>query len=293
MNERIGLAPRCFQDARELKYILERLGPYEGRFAADFPSAWKRAALEYAEDLGQVEFARIRELLVRHHRSGFIACGLVYSPVDSWTTNARRVQAGANQFALVVADLKEPSEFPRLADVELDSLPGSRDWRGQATAENYAALAEPYINATPVLSIVDPHFSIERDSDFRVVQSLVSRLSSPRCCRLLIFSRMDSSVRGADKRLRERAKRILDSTKALREGIDFYFLSDLADKRQHARYLIGSHGALRFDAGFRHFSDGRLADVSVVDRKLHTDLYGEFVERTGTLPSVHSLKVSS
>lgn len=292
MNEQIGLAPRSFEDARELKYVLERLGPYEGRFAADFPNAWKRAALEYADTLGPVELARVRELLARHHRAGFTPCHLPYNSSESWTSNVRRVQEGKRRFALVIADLTEPSEYPRLAELDLSILPGTRDWRGKATAENYAALADPYLNSTPVLSLVDPHFSLHREADLRVLRSFIARLRTPRCTRLLIFSRIDGATRGAAETSREACKRLLGSTPALRQGVDLYFLSDIADKRTHARYLIGAQGALRFDAGFRHFSDGRLADVSVVDRQLHSDLYSEFVERTSELPIAYQISVT-
>ena len=40
MNEEFAVEPTAFENAMQLKYVLEKFGFYHGRFIVGFPSKW-------------------------------------------------------------------------------------------------------------------------------------------------------------------------------------------------------------------------------------------------------------
>ena len=90
--------------------------------------------------------------------------------------------------------------------------------------------------------------------------------------------------KGGDKVLRD----IFDKAIILpREGtvkIEINYIDDAqSENKLHARYFLTNKGGLRYDKGFATTSTPELVDISLLDKKLHLELYSLYIEEASDM----------
>src|SRR5690606_21075826 len=65
MNEHFAVEPTACASAAELRHLLEKFGPYAGRYIASFPASWVKAVRDAAGEWTDIERMRASVLLQR------------------------------------------------------------------------------------------------------------------------------------------------------------------------------------------------------------------------------------
>src|SRR5688572_20483313 len=90
MNDRYGVDPCSGSTVLELASLLRQFGPEHGRFVLDFPSQWHGYVGNHFSGVGELERARLTELLRRAKRS-LLPAETHYSSDQTWAKNAERL----------------------------------------------------------------------------------------------------------------------------------------------------------------------------------------------------------
>ncbi|MGZ8546964.1 MAG: hypothetical protein ACXWVU_06170, partial [Sulfuricurvum sp.] len=94
MNKEFAIEPTAFENALQLKYILEKFGFYHGRFIVGFPSKWIKQVHEHVQRFPEIEQARARRLLEGYAKNSIVPSGgLGYEPALSWVDNVYRASS--------------------------------------------------------------------------------------------------------------------------------------------------------------------------------------------------------
>lgn len=271
MNEEFAVEPTAFENASQLKYVLEKFGFHHGRFIVGFPSKWIKQVHEHSLLFPEIEQAKARSLLIKAKESNLVVNSgdLGFVPSFPWINNAHHVSVAYNPFNGVIAAKSNSFGYPTVNEVyEMDDdfFGASNDVRIIGTAENYSRIARRLLQLSHEVAFVDPYLRLERPACEKVVKSFLAIAQQGKCQNFVFWTREKIAAKAYMRMLEEKYKPSLAPKSTL--TVNLVDDEGSADK-MHARLLLSTLGGLRFDHGLEEFDDGRRVDVSLVSKQAH------------------------
>lgn len=277
MNDLLAVAPNAHRDSFELRFLLDRLGPYIGRYVAKLPSDWERDFYAYCDTLPPVDGLACKQFFQKR-KSAFIPGRKSWDRGQPWAMNVQTLIEQGERFTGVIAAPGAPGRFPTLRDFDWDAVPDSKDRDVLCTAREYAEAASVLIRNNPRIILVDPYFCPQIATCSSVIREFCSVGTGSRFARLELIVR--ENILCEKKSLTEvvkGAQKLLSGIDCPSMGIWLIPVDDSSSLRaMHERFLVAETGALEFGYGFQEFYDGRSSRLSVVGREFHQlllDLY--------------------
>ena len=283
MNERFAVEPSACNSSFELKHLLEKFGPFTGRYLAAYPSTgWQGSLRRHIATWTPMEEKRAKRRLDQAIETGALvaASRQTYDVDDTWTQNAERAQRSANPFkGVVVARLSAAGDFVSVEDFEVEP---TAEERVRATAGEYVRASEPLLTASQELHFIDPYFNPCMNKHAVVLAAMLRAAAEGKCRSATLWTSEENlnnraSTAEAVRAVADIAKRSnFLSPKLLR----FHAYTELpgGSTQIHDRYLLCPRGAIRFEHGFQELRGGRKASVVPVPQKTHSDLVTLFME---------------
>lgn len=290
MNEHYAVEPTACVNAAELRHLLERFGPYAGRYIAAFPRSWRQDVRATAMEWSDLEQARVTQSLRRASERCAVVWrrDLEFDASKTWVQNFKATQSRKRPFAgAVVARENCDTDLPSIDDLELAT---TADEKIAGLPKEYARVSSTLLTVSPEVTLIDPYLDPVRDDRRRVLLELLRAAKSGRCRKFRIYARATamSQPEAIEDTLRELLRKAGDPVKEFEMNL----VEDAhSSDKLHARYLLSVRGALRFDRGFQTLPAGRKNDISVVGEGVHRTLVQEFMEDRHGLEVVSRLVV--
>jgi hypothetical protein len=271
MNEEFAVEPTAFENAFQLKYVLEKFGFHRGRFIVGFPSKWITLVHDHSLRFPEIEQAKARSLLKKAKESNLVVNSgeLGFEPSLPWIDNAHHVSMTHNPFNGVIAAKSNSFTYPTVNEVyEMDDdfFGASNDVRIVGTAENYSRIARRLLQMSHEVAFVDPYLRLERPACEKVVKSFLAIAQQGKCQNFVFWTREKIAAKAYRCMLEEKYKPSL----APKSTLTVNLVNDEGSaEKMHARLLLSTLGGLRFDHGFEEFDDGRRVDISLVSEQAH------------------------
>ncbi|MEI7994970.1 MAG: hypothetical protein WCH01_08725 [Methylococcaceae bacterium] len=268
MNEEFLVEPAGFNNALELKYILEKFGFFQGRFIGKFPKDWKKHIYQNMDKLPDIEQARIRNLLDRN-QDCLVPSGQPFDSAFPWLKNAHQ-QIEQQNFEGIVAASANEWNYPTYSEVDHDYLMGGHDIRILASSNNYTKITQRLLQLSPEIVLVDPFLKLYRDGCEQVLNDFLVCAQKGKCRSFVIWARYDEA---SLKTKAAYTQMLGESYKPKLKNdvkITVKLVNDAASsQKMHARLMLSKLGGFRFDHGFSEFDADRYVDVAIIDRKTH------------------------
>jgi len=265
MNEEFLVEPSSFNNAVELKYLLEKFGFYQGRFIGKFPKAWIKEIYQQLNNLPDVEQARVKVLLEKH-KNCLVPSGQVTEPTLSWIENAHQ-QVELGNFSGVVAANSNQWNYPLASDIDDDCLLGGHDARVLGQAKNYTEITRRLLQLSHEIILVDPYLHLNKPACEKVMSSFLETAQQGKCRSLVIWARdKDAGMKGYGQMLERKYKPKLVKGSSLRVKL---VNDENSVEKIHARLMLSILGGFRFDQGFAEIPNGRNVDISILSKKTH------------------------
>ncbi|MDZ7920413.1 hypothetical protein [Rhodoferax sp.] len=264
MNDVYGIDPVAPSDPRDFAHLMRVFEVDQGRFIADFPSGgWFPEVKRHLGSLAALEQMKAIELWLRVGQSALVPASGRFNPSRTWPENATNLQG---QVKTLIGASGCPATLTPLDQLLLDpnGFPDASGAHVPRTAEAYARVAEPLLQTSPKVVLVDPYFKLryfdDRTRQFRPAtrfrKSLQSLLhDAARWGRVEIFklavSPREAFVDDPDGDVFADQLEVLanecgvTAIKLEIQELDPSFSSD-----KHPRYLLGMQRGLHFDWGF-------------------------------------------
>lgn len=270
MNKEFAVEPTAFENALQLKYILEKFGFFQGRFIVSFPSKWVKQAYDHVQRFPEMEQLRARRLLERYAKSSVVPSGgLAYEPTLPWTDNVFRV-AEDNPSLFnggVIAANFNSLGYPTVHDLDDDFFDASHDTRVPGNTENYGRVAKRLLQMSHEVVFVDPYLRIDRLPCEKVMKRFLAIAQQGNCRSFVLWARYNiASIKDYPGMLKMKYQQhLLANSKLFVNLVD----DQHSTEKMHARLMLSSLGGLRFDHGFEEFDDKRKVDISLISQKAH------------------------
>ena len=272
MNEKYALDPESIENYRDLKYVVEKFGFTEGRFLLRYPKYWRRILYDHLIErkVPDNQIKAISEVLEKSMQD-FMRSKLEYTQSRTWADNAISQKFQGN-IKDVIGSAKESM-------IDFDDIDrGLADSRGvtvQATAENLVLAAEPLLQVSEEIFIVDPYLSLGNRSYLEFIKEIIKKTSSQKVS-IKMFSRAEEfRCKKRPKQIaEEELSRFLHST----QEITFTSLNDSND--MHDRYLFSLKGALKYSKGFR--VSEKYVEIETVSKTNHQRYVELYIEKQHT-----------
>lgn len=286
MNELFAIDPDAVENIKELKITLEKFGFENGRFIADFPNEWFTFVFLRMKHLEGTRRSQL-EILLRNHKDALLDIGCKFSKSHTWEEN---IEIKRLQLRRIYKFLgKEPN------DTGIDSLSNFL-WDydlGNDSIEDYIPMNIPsYLNAiTPIfqhhteIHFYDRFFKLREDkSPYRqidrqrheVLTSILREASKyERPDKFIIHFEDESSFSNYINEIRYDLRIIKSNLKNPALSIGFV----MHKKMDHPRYIFGIKGGLKFDEGFRVYSDrSRKNLVTWMSKKALKNIVSSYID---------------
>jgi hypothetical protein len=302
MNEIFAADPLVCESARDLKALLDKFGPFTGRYLARYPIHWMNLVEERFDSLGEIEIARVKALLRRAKENLTLieSRGLSWSSGDrNWLENASSQLAKADKrvagFDGLIAIEAKP---PLINTIDSLDLPPTSEERITGKAEEYARIADRLLTLSPRIGLIDPYLNPLSQKCERVIKALFKKIAEGRCEEVIIWAR-ESEVIGSktlnfiksdlENKLHHLAKAAQFKPK---RKIQMRLMSDETSRRKmHARYILSNHGGIRLDQGFQELAEGRYVDVGPIGKQTHEDLLKSYFEDSHDMPTSLQIEI--
>lgn len=265
MNEEFLVEPSAFNNAMELKYLLEKFGFYQGRFIGKFPKSWIKEIYQQLNALPDVEQARVRVLLEKN-KNCLVPSGQAVEPSLSWLENAHPlIEKGT--FSGIVAASSNQWNYPTASEIDDDCLLGGHDVRVLGQAENYTYIARRLLQLSHEIVLVDPYLHLNNFVCEKVMTSFLETAQQGKCRSFVIWAREENSgMKGYQQMLEGKYKSKLVKGSSLTVKL---VNDDNSVEKIHARLMLSILGGFRFDHGFAEIPDNRKVDISILAKETH------------------------
>lgn len=274
MNEYYALDPRVSVSLRDLKSFLQRFGLREGRFLSKYPLDWPSRFTQNAQQLPDVERARVLELWRKNKLSLIPLPGVQYNEAMDWELNAKATYDRPGLWQEVFGREGNPFGWRSVGDV-LDEVGNDLlDGRGGhicMKADVYAKCVAPLFSVSEEVTLVDPYFYLaNRDyGRSKILRALLelAKQTAVRSVRLICEEKHIADTMSCFTES--------DFLRKVDEAVDASSLAKLSvrllDKAAigHGRYIFSCHGGLQFDHGFEEREQKRNHVHWLSDKELH------------------------
>jgi hypothetical protein len=267
MNKEFAVEPTAFENALQLKYILEKFGFYHGRFIVGFPSKWIKQVHEHIQRFPEIEQARARRVLERAKNSIVKSGAVGFEPSLSWLDNVHQVSGADSPFYGVIAANTNSFNYPTVSDIDDAFFGASNDVRIIGNTENYSLVAKRLLQMSNEVVVVDPYLKLYKSEREKVIKNFLAIAQQGKCQKFVFWIReKDAGAKAYKRMLEEKYKSCL----APKSTMKIMLVDDgNSIEKMHARLLLSTLGGLRFDHGFEEFDDSRRVDVSIVSEQAH------------------------
>lgn len=278
MNERFGVDPKACEGAVELRYLLEKFGPYHGRYVAQYPPSWFENIRKIIDAWPEIERARGYSVLRRakERRAVVRDTTLPYDSHRNWLENVLKVARPSKGLDGAVVRRAWAGTFPSVDDLDLP--PTSEELIAPRVSE-YVRVSRALLAISPELVLIDAYLDVTRKDQADVVCGLLQAARGGACRHARIFAKAREQRSLDDIPLAlARIKRQAQFSGPL----ELMLVDDAwSNDELHARYLLSIHGAIRLDRGFQVRAERKLVDVSVVGKAVHEGLIERYLESRG------------
>lgn len=252
MNDLFLIQPTCCANITEFKSLLEKFGFETGRYIVPFPPNWEQKVLGSFAGLGDLDRARLTQLLRRAaEKNRYHKMPGSYSEQKSWLENAAPKLVGS---AFQAAVSERPGPDPAVPKVEtLDSLnlsPTAEERISSQPAE-FRRVTKSLLSAAREVWLIDPYLNPVTADRQRALLPILENCKD-RAMRIELWVReanclaKDYALSAELTKLKTRAGLNVNCKLSL------YLVDDKATAdRMHARYVFSKFGGIRFDQGFQ------------------------------------------
>lgn len=277
MNELYALDPEACSNAFELRYLLEKFGPFTGRYGVQYPASWEQEVLRATATWSELDRMRAKEALHQaRQRYAVLREKLEYVQSRDWFENLEVIRRKGVALSGAVVRRPPPTETKDIHTVDSLDLPPTTDERIRGTKDEYLRVSSALIRISPELALIDPYFTPSRRDHGSVLDAYLRAATSGPCKAVYIWAKPQEGHSEQDV---ARALRAVCRGSGFRGAVTLRLVDDsLSDEYLHARYLLSIRGGIRFDVGFQETRRQREVDVSVVGKAVHDKLCRRFFE---------------
>lgn len=269
MNEKFALDPTACRNALELKYLLEKFGLAQGRFLVEYPAKWRKLLYQHIDTFPPVEQQKAKRFVEKARERGMLSSGLPFDTNQPWINNAI-TQKRLGQLTQVIGEA--PPDALATTDVDDDVLGDSRGARVPATAAALIGVAQPLLDVSGEVVLIDPYFSLAYPKCLKVLRGMIAAVGQ-RQVRFVVFARDEHFSSKTPPRTI--AERELLPVMQPGQQLACFALND--NRNMHARYLLSLKGALKYDKGFQEEPDA-MVDIETVSQPVHEEYVRLFIE---------------
>lgn len=300
MNEFYAAEPVSFSNATELQLLLDKFGPYAGRYLAGYPEDWREQVGRCIDGWSWLEQEKAKTLL----RRGQERCK-VFTPKNwpwdqerPWVENALHLTSDELRKcqAVIVAKESTKNRHGFIFSIDNLDLPPIADEIIPARADQYERVCRMILKISEELILIDPYMNLADNRVTSVIEALLRSAARGRAKYALLWARAKLvAAHNQDQidEIRGKMKDILKSS-AVRTGFKLRYKlvdDDRSKDRLHGRYLVSIKGGVKLEQGFQTLTEGRGVEVSPIGQATHEDLVRKFLENSNDLKIVRTIEV--
>jgi len=275
MNEEFSVDPGAFDNAMELKYLLEKFGFFQGRFIVKSPSKWVGKVYDQLIKLPDIEQARARSILAKN-KDALVPFGCELDSRLSWLENIHQ-QVQNNKISGVITNEKNEWGYPNLDEVDNDYLLGGHGQRVLNKAENYTKITRRLLELSHEIVLVDPYLALDKSKNEKVLASFLEVAQREKSKYFVVWAREGSGMKTKEayqEMLETKYKPRLSKKSRLTVKLvkDKHSVNEM-----HARLMLSSLGGFSFDKGFAEDINEKYVDISILDKKNYEDHYNWYL----------------
>lgn len=269
MNDLYGVDPAAPSGEVELISLLRLFGPTEGRFIYAFPDNWIGRVRVALEGLPQGQQNRALAWLERQRRH-LPSTNHRFLDNRSWAENALALRA---EVAGLIGPRSCPATLIPIDEILVnpDRLPDARGKHLPRTVTAYIQAVTPLLRASSKVVLVDPYFRLHAiDQAGRAVVArqrkvlvamLAEALRLRKVSNFVLFTNrkealaVHNSEAAFAEELASTMAEVRGSAATSQLELEYDFLDERPDPKQHARYLLGNGCGIQFDHGFDTSND--------------------------------------
>lgn len=296
------ISPEFFIELRDLQDFIAEFGPFNGRYAADYPSKeWLTKCLAHVSSLKPVEQLGAKRIIDQSLKHGLLQCSesnKSYCFEKSWDDNARCLEM--KNFNYMVGNCIEDPKPPFKRWVHaLEDIRNNRRrrWNIRGTYSDYMEAFRPMLVKAPAIYIVDAYCCVLNDDIFTLMKGIFEEVKGS-CCREVHVITRDWPQALGEKKLSEFEVSVKVTYEALLPK-NLSLLIHLVDDRKndgqslrlHTRYFLTRFGALDLGVGIKLLDHKNpQTPVTVVDENSHKQLVENYIRGVSQFDHKHKLR---
>ncbi len=273
-----AIDPAVLSNWKDARYFLDAVGPWKGKFIAEYPSYWRRLVIQ-GLNCGDVEKLRIVEKLNQSDSRIFVRRkNASYNDKLMWLPNAKAVHATV-PFHLVIT-VGESSPETKIADsATLDER--HELWlvhTGKHIARDPVRLAQEVrflLQVSSKVVIIDPYFRADQDQHTQPIRKI---------CEILPPHIRKIEIHCADHRLSyneciRHAQRALPRIIPAGISVRVICWKERTDgARLHNRFLLTEIGGIKFGDSIEKGDAGQQDHLNIMDEPSRAQCWSEYVD---------------
>lgn len=272
MNEKFAIEPSACKDSMEWRYLLDKFGPFTGRYGVKFPQDWEERLLGEISTENWREIEKIKVILRRALEEKVVLNmkgQSRYIDDKDWIENIESDRnARSEVFKLIVKSKRSDREL----DLESFDLPPTAGERVPTDVDSFIRVSEVLLLIAPELYFVDPFLNPLRDSYYEVLVGML-RVATRGSARRVSAWTSDRKVDASESEIRDKLTEI-----KRRSGFGFpvelLLVDDSASAyKLHDRWLFTQYGGIGYSQGFQRQPRNRQMNVWPMDKAHFNDCW--------------------
>lgn len=296
MNENFASEPDCCENMHEFRHLLERFGPFAGRYLIAYPKDWFKEVEAHIDSWGELDQIRAKTLLRRARENAAILTkpNLLWDESKCWLDNA----AERNFDGVIISRRNDGLRVENAHTCDELEWPPTAEERILATPEEYVRVSRFLLLISNELFFIDPYLNPCKQSISAVIEKMLQVIAKGKCQRLVFWTRTSNII---DSRngislddVENQLRKIIREIK-FRHDFKLEFLlvdDDRSRERMHGRYLLSIKGGLRLDQGFQQLPKGRKVEVGPVGRATHEELMRVYLDGEHDIQIDHRININ-
>jgi hypothetical protein len=276
MFREYALEPAALSSWEQFRFFLSQIGPWRGRFIAQYPKHWKRMVYD-ALACADVARSRIEARLATLDARVFSSRpGAPYDGSRSWLRNALDEHARRPFHAIIAASVDAAAGAIDAAEIN-DDHPAWKLDQGDLIARDPVAFAVALrllLAQSRRIAIIDPYFrGDQRDKRAPLTEFCIHVPSSS------AVEIHASTIHVADDFFRQVAQQHLPADLPSGRGVTLHTWQQRPrGPRLHNRYLLTEIGGVQFGDGVETGNPGETDRISILEEATRAELWAQYVE---------------
>ena len=269
MNEKYGIEPSACNEIIEWRYLLDKFGPFTGRYIAKFPQDWEKQILNQILSNNWLEIERLKVLLRRAFEKKLIIdlkAKSRYFEDKGWVENLESDRAARSEiYRLIVRSKRNEREL----DLQSLDLPPTAGERVSSDVGSFIRVSEVHLLIGPELYFVDPFFDPLKITHAEVLTGMLGVSARGSARRAVAWTSM-RKVFASDAEITEKLFEIKRRS-GFKFPLEIVLVDDSASNyKLHDRWLFTQYGGIGYSQGFQRQTKNKKMNVWPMD-KAHFD----------------------